>query len=153
MPDVNIPVPSTNGTAQGGPNGTPPVQVTQPASDAAMIAQDVANKYPNQAPAALTSGTPQMPTQAPQGTPANAPNASTSTPPTPQTPHEMHQSMYQRALSILAPPTRYLDAQGNPQQTRPSLSNSILSGAIAGLLTPTAYRQTRTSLLRIPSGI
>ena len=49
--------------------------------------------------------------------------------------------MYQRALSILAPPTRYIDAQGNPQQTRPSLSNSILSGAIAGILTPTAYRQ------------
>ena len=59
----------------------------------------------------------------------------------PQTPHEMHQSLYQRALSILAPPTKYVDAQGNPQQTRPSLSNSILSGAIAGMLTPTAYRQ------------
>ena len=140
----NIPTPLASGaTDHGGPNGIPPSSQS-PASDAAMIAQDVANKYPNQAPAVLTSGTPQMPTLAPQGPAANAPNATstpTSTPPTPQTPHEVHQSLYQRALSILAPPTRYLDAQGNPQQTRPSLSNSILSGAIAGLLTPTAYRQ------------
>ena len=63
----NIPTPLASGaTDHGGPNGIPPSSQS-PASDAAMIAQDVANKYPNQAPAVLTSGTPQMPTLAPQG--------------------------------------------------------------------------------------
>ena len=143
MPDVNIPVPLTNGTAQGGPNGTPPVQAPAQAAPASekpnlstAVMQDVVNK-PSLLPTIPGAPSPQIPvTVAGQPSPAAAqPTAA------PTTPHEIHRSLYQRALSILAPPTRYLDAQGNPQQTRPSLSNSILSGAIAGLLTPTAYRQ------------
>ncbi len=104
---------------------------------------------PNMVTPNPTSSVPPVPTiaptlgqQGPSGPQAMPPTPNAPTTPTPTpTPHEMHRSLYQRALSILAPPTRYLDAQGNPQQTRPSLSNSILSGAIAGLLTPTTYRQ------------
>ena len=51
MPDVNIPVPLTNGTAQGGPNGTPPVQAPAQAAPASetpnlstAVMQDVVNK-------------------------------------------------------------------------------------------------------------
>src|SRR5208282_1369412 len=143
--DPVIETPVASGSNQPTPSGVPastnipPAPATQPApaeqpNASTAVAQDIANKYPNQAPAALTSGTPQIPVTV-AGQPAAAQPAA------PTTPHEMHQSLYQRALSILAPPTKYVDAQGNPQQTRPSLSNSILSGAIAGLLTPTAYRQ------------
>ena len=144
--DPVIETPVASGSNQPTPSGVPastnipPAPATQPApaeqpNASTAVAQDIANKYPNQAPAALTSGTPQIPVTVAQ------PAAAQPQPAQPQTPHEMHQSLYQRALSILAPPTKYVDAQGNPQQTRPSLSNSILSGAIAGLLTPTAYRQ------------
>ena len=144
--DPVIETPVASGSNQPTPSGVPastnipPAPATQPApaeqpNASTAVAQDIANKYPNQAPAALTSGTPQIPVTVAQ------PAAAQPQPAQPQTPHEMHQSLYQRALSILAPPTKYVDAQGNPQQTRPSLSNSILSGAIAGMLTPTAYRQ------------
>jgi hypothetical protein len=116
-------------------SGAPPAAQPQPApaSDQQMIAQG-ADVTSHGMPSVVPGATP-TPTLASQGQPPAAQPAA------PQTPHEIHQSLYQKALSILAPPTKYVDAQGNPQQTRPSLSNSILSGAIAGMLTPTAYRQ------------
>ena len=147
MPDnIQIPQPVASGSNQPTPSGVPastnippapaPAQAA-PASEtpnlSTAVMQDVANK-PSNLPTIPGAPASQIPV-----TVAGQPSA--AQPAAPTTPHEMHQSLYQRALSILAPPTKYVDAQGNPQQTRPSLSNSILSGAIAGMLTPTVYRE------------
>ena len=134
--DPVIETPLTNGTAQGGPNGTPPVQaapVSETPNLSTAVAQDIANKYPNAAPASLTSGTPQMPAQPsaaqPQGQPA-----------TPQTAHDLHQSLYAKALRALSPPVRYLDPSGVQREAPPSLGNSIMSAVAASMLTPMQYR-------------
>ncbi len=138
MADPVIETPLASGaTDRGGPGGIPPSPSSapapaRPASDAAMVAQDVANKYPNAAPASLTSGTPQIPGAPPAAAPA-APAAAPQ-----QTPHE---ALYSKALKALSPPTRYIDAQGNQQVAPPSLGNSIVAGVIAGMMHPTQYRQ------------
>jgi hypothetical protein len=49
--------------------------------------------------------------------------------------------MFDSILRTLAPPTKYLDPQGNQQMTKPSLSASILSGALAGMLTKDTYHE------------
>ena len=146
MADVNIPTPvaPANGNVPAPGTFTPQNQPA-PVQRGADVTPATPLPMPGQ-PNQPGLGTMQYQKETPAAVPPTAtqPSAaqpSAAQPAAPTTPHEMHQSLYQRALSILAPPTKYVDAQGNPQQTRPSLSNSILSGAIAGLLTPTAYRQ------------
>jgi len=140
---TQIPQPVASGSNQPTPSGVPastnippaPVQAASASETpnlSTAVMQDVANK---------PSNLPTIPGAPASQIPVTVAQPAAAQPAQPQTPHAMHQSLYQRALSILAPPTQYVDAQGNPQQTRPSLSNSILSGAIAGMLTPTAYRQ------------
>ncbi len=142
MAEPVIPTPLTSGaTDQGGPGGIPPSPqpqpaAAQPASDAQMIAQG-AQVTSHGMPAVIPGSTP-TPTQASTVAQSGQPTTAQPAQPTPQS---LHSKLYDSILRTLAPPTRYIDAQGNPQQTRPSLSHSILSGVVAGMLTPTSYRE------------
>ena len=115
-------------------------------TDPAAISQ-MAN--PPQAPTPATTGNPVTPTPTPtmgqpsvtpgQGQPQNQPTANAPSP------NQPHLNIYDKILRATAPPpVRYVDAQGNLQtapQTRGSLGRSVLASVVAGLLTPTQYRQ------------
>src|SRR5260370_20031304 len=91
-------------------------------------------------PAAATP-TPAVPTQAaPTAAPTATPNPAT---PPPTDPHAMHVGMFDRILRMVNPGTSYVDANGQPQtiRDRATLGNSVIASVLAGMMTPTKYRE------------
>jgi hypothetical protein len=95
---------------------------------------------------AITGGSPQgQPTAQPTApaTPAQ-PNAQPQAPKA--SPNARHLSTYDTILRMITPPApQYVDPQGNIQsvpQTRGSLGRTVLASVLAGMMSPTQYRDT-----------
>jgi hypothetical protein len=105
--------------------------------------QQIAASQPQagQPPVAPTATTPAVPTQAaPTAAPTAIPNPAAQ-PPT--DPHAMHVGMFDRILRMVNPGQTYVDPQGNQQvvRNRASLGNSVIASVLAGMMTPTKYRE------------
>jgi len=61
----------------------------------------------------------------------------------PADPHDAHVSMFDKILRMVNPGTSYVDAQGNQQvvRNRATLGNSVIASVLAGMMTPTKYRE------------
>jgi hypothetical protein len=55
----------------------------------------------------------------------------------------MHVGMFDRILRMVNPGTSYVDANGQPQtiRNRATLGNSVIASVLAGMMTPTKYRE------------
>jgi hypothetical protein len=75
--------------------------------------------------------------------PANQPQSNPAAPQQPQQQdtHALHASVFQKILGMITPKQTYVDSQGNVQTVRPSLSSSILAGAVAGMFAKPVYRE------------
>ena len=84
------------------------------------------------------------PTVTPNPTPnptPNQPNQSTTAPNPAPTPHE---ALYSKFLKMLNPPTRFVDENGVQQsqpQTGKNIGNNVLAAVLAGMMSPTKYRE------------
>lgn len=88
------------------------------------------------------------------GTPQGQPNAAPATPAQPNaqpqapkaSPNARHLNTYDTILRMITPPApQYVDPQGNIQsvpQTRGSLGRTVLASVLAGMMSPTQYRDT-----------
>ena len=71
-----------------------------------------------------------------------SPQSSTAPPNAQQDDPSGHLSIFRRVLAGLArPSTQYVDANGNVARGGPSISSSILAGAVAGMLSKPSYRE------------
>jgi hypothetical protein len=95
-------------------------------------------------PAAATP-TPAVPTQAaPTAAPTQPdPYASARPMNVPADPHDAHVSMFDKILRLVNPGQTYVDPSGNQQvvRNRASLGNSVIASVLAGMMTPTKYRE------------
>jgi hypothetical protein len=122
-------------------SGTPTPLPTDPAAISAIVTP------PAQAPpgvgSAITGGSPQgQPTAQP-----TAPATPAQQPQTPKaSPNARHLNTYDTILRMITPPApQYVDPQGNIQsvpQTRGSLGRTVLASVLAGMMSPTQYRDT-----------
>jgi hypothetical protein len=86
--------------------------------------------------------------QVPAATPAAAPTAPTQSNPSqpagePSSPHNDHVAMFDKILRMVNPGQTYVDPTGKQQvvRNRASLGNSVIASVLAGMMTPTKYRE------------
>jgi hypothetical protein len=114
---------------------------TQPDQIATMVNPPAQNPPAAPAtPAAATSTAPEVPNVYASARPMNVPNPSS---PALNDPHAEHVGMFDKILKMVNPGTSYVDANGQQQviRNRASLGNSVIASVLAGMMTPTKYRE------------
>jgi hypothetical protein len=129
--------PNTNVPAGVNPN-SPMITGGVPTQTPDSVAAVPNAVTPNPNPSAPNA--PVAPTVTPNPTP-NQPNQSTTALNPAPTPHE---ALYSKFLKMLNPPVRYVDENGVQQsqpQTGKNIGNNVLAAVLAGMMSPTKYRE------------
>ena len=130
---------TNNVTPNMTPDQTPPAGAPPTGTPPAQAPSGVGSAITGAGP----QGQPPVPTVAPQA-PNAAPQAQPQGQPQPaQTPMDAHVNVYRKFLQgFKSPVGSYVDPDGNTRPTNMSLGRMVLASVVAGMMSPTQYRDT-----------